>query len=146
MEQRIFIKIAFEDGRNATQTYRKLVDRHRSDVLRYSRLVYWRREFSGGRWAVEDGPRSGRPPDCGVRLCVEYVLMCVPHLREFNLGRHSRDYCQRLQHLSISRDTDNSRGSSSWTIIQHVKNFANVKCGDKSLHEGGPVATICNRS
>jgi hypothetical protein len=59
MEQRILMKIAFENGLNAMQTYQKLVDHYVSDVLSYLSVTAWRREFCGGRKHVEDSPRSG---------------------------------------------------------------------------------------
>jgi hypothetical protein len=79
MEQRIFIKLAFEYGANVSQTYRKLVDHSGSDALSHSGVTYWRREFRGGRKDAEDSPRSGRPPDFGVRLRVERVFEAAPN-------------------------------------------------------------------
>jgi histone-lysine N-methyltransferase SETMAR len=79
MEQRIFIKITFEDGLNAVETFRKLVERYGKDALSYPSVTYWRREFRGGRKDVEDGPRTGRPPDFGIRLRIERALEDFPN-------------------------------------------------------------------
>jgi transposase len=79
MEQCIVIKIAMEDGLNAIETHQKLVHRYGQNALSYSTVTYWRREFRSGRTDVEDGPRSGRPPDFGSHVRIENVLAEFPN-------------------------------------------------------------------
>jgi hypothetical protein len=71
MEQRVLIKIAFEDGLEALDTHRKLVEHYGREALSYPNVTDWRREFLAGRQSVEDSPRAGRPPDFGIRLRIE---------------------------------------------------------------------------
>jgi hypothetical protein len=68
MEQGVFIKLAFEDGLETLETHRKLVEHSGREALSYPSVTYWRREFRAGRQSVEDSPRTGRPPDFGIRL------------------------------------------------------------------------------
>ena len=79
MEQRVFIKIAFEDGLAALETHRKLVEHYGGEALSYPSVTYWRREFRMGRQDVEDSPKTGRPPDFGIRLRIESALAAFPN-------------------------------------------------------------------
>jgi hypothetical protein len=49
MEQRMFIKLAFEDDFSADETHRNLIARYGHQALSYSTVTYWRREFQRGR-------------------------------------------------------------------------------------------------
>jgi hypothetical protein len=71
MEQRVLRKIAFEDGLEALETHRKLVEHSGREALNYPSVTYWRRESRAGRQSVEDSPRTGRPLDFGIRLRIE---------------------------------------------------------------------------
>jgi hypothetical protein len=48
MEQRVFRKIAFQDGLEALETHRKLVEHSGREALSYPSVTYWRREFRAG--------------------------------------------------------------------------------------------------
>jgi hypothetical protein len=79
MEQRVFIRIAFEDGLEALETHRKLFEHDGREALSYSSVTFWRREFRAGQQSVEDSPRTGRPPDFGIRLRIESALAVFPN-------------------------------------------------------------------
>jgi hypothetical protein len=79
MEQRMVIKIAMEDGLNAIERHQKLVHRYGQDAISYPTVTYWRREFRSGRTDVEDGPRSGRPPDFARGVRIENALAELPN-------------------------------------------------------------------
>jgi hypothetical protein len=79
MEQHVFIKITLEEGLNALENHRKLVERSGREPLSSAAVTDWRREFSAGRQDVEDNPRPGRPPDFGLRLRVEQTSTAFPN-------------------------------------------------------------------
>jgi hypothetical protein len=56
MEQRVFIKIAFEDGLEALETHQKLVEHYGREALSYPNVRDWRRELHAGRRSVEKSP------------------------------------------------------------------------------------------
>jgi hypothetical protein len=72
LEERIFMRIALEDGLNVLKTCQKLVDRYGQEVLSYPIVTYWPREFHSTRTTAEDGPRPRRPLDFVIRLRIEY--------------------------------------------------------------------------
>jgi hypothetical protein len=79
MDQRILIKIAFEDGLSASESYQNSVGRYGQDILSCRTMIYWRRELREGRKDAEDIHRDARLPNFGVRLHVERVLEECPN-------------------------------------------------------------------
>jgi hypothetical protein len=49
IEQRVFIKIAFEDGFEALETHRKLAEHYGREALSYHSVTDWRGEFRADR-------------------------------------------------------------------------------------------------
>jgi hypothetical protein len=59
MGQRLFFKLAFEDGVPGDITHQRLVKRFGPEICCHSTVTDWRREFRGGRQNVEDDPDIG---------------------------------------------------------------------------------------
>jgi hypothetical protein len=78
MEQRLFIKLAFEDGVQGDITYGNLVERYGREALCYSAFTYWHWEFRRGRQDIEDDPRSGRIPDFEIQIRIRGALEQEP--------------------------------------------------------------------
>jgi hypothetical protein len=68
MEECFFIKINRRDGLQCRQIQIKLLKLYGDDVLSYSKVCHWSRQFLMGREYVEDARRTGRPPDFSVQL------------------------------------------------------------------------------
>jgi hypothetical protein len=54
MEQRLYIKILREEHDKAKEITEKLVQDFGTEVLSYSEVCYWMREFARGREQVEN--------------------------------------------------------------------------------------------
>jgi hypothetical protein len=63
MEQRLLINFTRLEGLTSKEIHSKLLLLYGTEGLSYSKVGYWRRQFSMGREYVEDARRTGRPPD-----------------------------------------------------------------------------------
>jgi hypothetical protein len=79
MKRRVFIKIILEDGLNALESHRKLVERYGRESLKYAVITYWRSEFHTDRQNVEDNPRPGRRRDFEIILHLEQTSAAFPN-------------------------------------------------------------------
>jgi hypothetical protein len=79
MEQRGFIKITLEDGLDAFERHRQLIEGYGREALSYSAATYSHHEFRTGRQEAENNPRPGRPPDFGIRFRGERTLAAFPN-------------------------------------------------------------------
>jgi len=59
-EQRICIKVCFEIGKTATETYQVLQQAYSEAAMGLTQVFDWFRRFKEGRTSVESDPRSGR--------------------------------------------------------------------------------------